>query len=67
MKKQHLKSLKLNKKSISNFNMISVKGGIKTWRNAECRTEVTCPRSLKCEPATVQETCNYNSCVVCDA
>ncbi|MGH1384108.1 hypothetical protein [Kordia sp.] len=27
MKKQHMKSLKLNKKSISNFNTIEVKGG----------------------------------------
>ena len=65
MKKQHLKSLKLNKKSISNFNANTLKGGIITWLNAECRTE-TCPRSLNCEPAT-QNTCAYKSCVVCDA
>ena len=67
MKKQHLKSLKLNKKSISNFNSSTLKGGRKTWINAECASVVTCPQSIKCEPVTIQETCNYNSCVVCDA
>lgn len=65
MKKKHLKSLKLNKKQISNFNGSTVIGGRITWINAECETE-TCPPPVT-EPITVKKTCNYNSCVVCDA
>ena len=63
MKKQNLKSLTLNKKSISNLHIGEIKGGIKTWLNAECATN-TCEPSLKCEPAS--RTCYY-SCVVCDS
>ncbi len=66
MKKQNIKSLKLNKKSISNFSSTTIIGGRITWVNAECATE-TCPRSVNCEPVTIQKTCNYYSCVVCDS
>lgn len=34
MKKQQLKSLKLNKKSIADFNTISIKGGLSGWCDA---------------------------------
>jgi hypothetical protein len=63
MKKQNLNSLKLNKKSISNFNTNTVVGGRKTWLNAECAT-MTCDLSVDCQPVT-QNTCAYRSCVAC--
>ena len=46
MKKQTLKSLTLNKKSISTFQIQSISGGIKTWANAECRSQVSACRSV---------------------
>ncbi|WP_430408987.1 hypothetical protein [Kordia sp.] len=64
MKKQNFKSLKLNKKSISNLHVGTLTGGRITWVNAECKTE-TCDHPVT-EPVTVIKTCNYNSCVVCD-
>lgn len=65
MKKQNIKSLKLNKKFISNFSSTTIIGGRITWVNVECATQ-DCPRSLKCVIATIQKTCQYYSCVVCD-
>lgn len=58
MKKRNLKSLKLSKKLISNFNITSLKGGKITWANAECQTQVlvTCP-TLKCGLLTKAKGC----------
>ncbi len=63
MKKLNIKTLSLKRNTISNFNIIEIKGGKITWLRAECNT-MTCEPSLKCEPVSM-ETCYY-SCVVCD-
>jgi hypothetical protein len=46
MKKQNLTSLKLNKKSISTFQIHSISGGKITWANAECASLVLGCRSV---------------------
>ncbi len=53
MKKQNIKSLRLNKKSIFNFQTIELKGG---------RTGNACGPSKNCQFVTVVHTCGY-SCV----
>ncbi|WP_420573974.1 hypothetical protein [Kordia sp.] len=67
MKKQNLKSLKLNKASISNFDTDSISGGNITWVNAECRTiactdkNYACPQSrtpYNCPQSRFVKTCN---------
>ena len=49
MKKKNLKSLKLNKKSISSFSIYGGEPGT-TWRYCELKTE------LECEPTLPPET-----------
>ncbi|WP_046743722.1 hypothetical protein [Kordia zhangzhouensis] len=56
MKKQNFKSLKLNKKSISNFEITGISGGI-TGHHWTCNPSHV---DSKCCPATVVHTCNYS-------
>lgn len=55
MKKKHLKSLKLNKKSISNFNSSTVHGG-----SGACGIE-----SVRICEAPITDTCSINN-VACN-
>ncbi|WP_430409591.1 hypothetical protein [Kordia sp.] len=60
MKKKNLKSLRINKKSISNFNAISASGGSGIVCNAE--TNIICPEPAETVGCGVESFWSYCPC-----